>query len=232
MRDLAALLPLPGGQLPSGFDADTVAEVLLYLAGKNLIELRSVLEPALALEWGAHLCQLYRSPEELLEMTVPFFSQGLRAHERCIWVVNAPLTVQAARDAMAGALAQAERHPDQISYHSFEEWYLDGSGRMKPMEQVLDAWVQAERRALNEGYLGLRISGDTLLLGQNWDDFMRYEASVHEAIATLRIKALCTYSALRARGELAEIMCNHHEVYAKHAHGWQPVRSPEAVFQR
>jgi hypothetical protein len=232
LRDLVALLPMHG-PLPADFDADTAAEVLLYLAGRKLVEVPGglELEPGLELDWGAHLCQFYRSTEELLDMVVPFFAQGLREHERCIWIVSAPLTLDGARRALWRALRGAERHPDQVSFHTYEEWYLDARGRLKPLNAMLDAWVQAERRARDEGYAGLRVSGDPLLSRDDWQEFMHYEEQVHEAIGELRVKALCTYSAHRAPGELAQVMCNHHEAYVKHARRWQPVRSPRMIFQ-
>jgi len=128
-----------------------------------------------------------------------------------------------------------ERYADQISFHHFRDWYLDASGRLKPIDEVLGAWQQAEQRALDQGYLGLRITGDTLQAGSQWRDFLGYEARVHGAIGCLRIKALCTYSAENCgRETVHDVVCNHDTAFVKHE-SWQRLpagssRSAESVL--
>ena len=229
------MLPAGLGADHLGEDADAVAEVLVYLVTKGLIEVPSALVASLNVQWGAHLCQFYRSPEELLELVVPFMAQGLEDHERCIWVLNEPLTEALATDALAAAMPRFERYTDQISLHHFADWYLDGSGRLKPSDEVLAAWQQAESRALDQGYLGLRITGDTLQVNGQWRAFQGYEARVHGAIGGLRIKALCTYSAQDCgRDRIEDVVCSHDVAFVKHE-GWHRIpaggsRSAEAVL--
>jgi two-component system, sensor histidine kinase PdtaS len=192
LGDLLAMLPVTAERSRLGDDADAVAEVLIYLVRKNLIEIPSAIEAGLNLQWGAHLCQIYRSQDELLELVVPFFRQGLRDHERCIWVVTPPLTPKAARGALEPALPD---FGDQIAFQEHDDF------------RAPDAWRQAEERALDQGYLGLRVAGDTRLLG---------------AIAGgLRIKALCTYSAERFRiGDAEMLLPNHDAAYVKQRDCW------------
>lgn len=216
-------------------DADAVAEVLVYLVTKGLIEVPTPLVASLNVQWGAHLCQFYRSPEELLELVVPFMAQGLEDHERCIWVFNEPLSEALAMDALAAAVPRFERYADQISLHHFRDWYLDAAGRLKPVDEVLAAWRQAEQRALDQGYLGLRVTGDTMQVNGEWSDFQSYEASVHRALGGLRIKALCTYPARDCgRDRIRDVVCNHDTAFVKRE-SWQRIpagssRSAETVF--
>lgn len=157
---------------PFDDDPDVVAEVLIYLVGKKLIEIPSPLEASLQLQWGAQLCRFYRSQEELLELVVAFFKQGLKDHERCIWVVSPPLTLENAHEALVKAMPELERYSDQLSFHDYDDWSVE-------------AWMKAERRALDQGYLGLRLSGDGVRLGQLRHDFQK----------PVRTKLLCTYAA-------------------------------------
>ena len=177
MRELLALLPVPAEAARFGNDPDAVAEVLIYLVGKKLIEIPSPLEVRLNLQWGAHACQFYRSREEPLELVVLFFRQGLREDEACVWIGREPLNFPEA---------------DQVSCHDPDDW-----------RGAQDVWLQ---RALNQGYRGLRIAGDTRGLG---------------AIGKLRIKALCTYSVEHC--DPSEVLSKHDAAYVKRHDGWERI---------
>ena len=75
---------------------------------------------------------------------------------------------------------------------------------------VLDDWRGAQdvwlQRALNQGYRGLRIAGDTRGLG---------------AIGKLRIKALCTYSVEHC--DPSEVLSKHDPAYVKRQNGWERI---------
>jgi hypothetical protein len=149
-RDLVAMLPVRGESAPIANDADALAEVLIYLLRKNLIEIPSVLEAGLELQWGAQLCQFYRSQDELLELVAPFFKRGLHDQELCIWIVTPPLTPETARAALEQVLPSFGA---QVWFHEHEDYAAP------------EAWRHAEQRALDQDYRGLRVAGDTRLLG-------------------------------------------------------------------
>jgi hypothetical protein len=180
MPELLALLPVPAEAERYGNDPDALAEVLIYLVGKKLIEIPSPLEVRLNLRWGAHACQFYRSREELLELVVPFFRQGLREDEACFWIAREPLSAEVLPEA------------DQISCHDPEDW-----------QSSKGVWLQ---RALDQGYRGLRVAGDTRGLG---------------AIGKLRIKALCTYSVEHC--DPSEVLSKHDAAYVKRRDGWERI---------
>src|SRR3989304_1330463 len=43
-----------------------------------------------ALPWGTHICQFYESKDDLLDVLVPWFVEGLRGGELCVWIVSEP----------------------------------------------------------------------------------------------------------------------------------------------
>lgn len=225
LADLLCLLP-EGSGIPN--DADAVAEALIYLVRKRLIDVPSPLEaslglPSLGLQWGTHLCQFYRSPEELLELVLPFLRQGLKDHERCVWVVAPPMRAKRARAALEAGIPELERHPDQICVYPYPDFYLDASGKLMSLEKVMRAWVQAEERALDEGYAGLRVAGDML-----------YERQLHRVLACLRVKALCTYSAGCNPDEVAQAVASHDTAYIKRDQSWHRIpagpRAASTIF--
>ena len=38
--------------------------------------------------WGSHLCQFYETKDDLAEILVPYFAEGLRNNEACVWVMS------------------------------------------------------------------------------------------------------------------------------------------------
>lgn len=42
------------------------------------------------LAWGAHVCHLYQTRDDLLDTLVPFFAAGLENNEQCLWVTSDP----------------------------------------------------------------------------------------------------------------------------------------------
>ena len=47
--------------------------------------------------WGTHFCQFYQSVQDLLEVLVGYFKQGLEDNEFWMRVTSEPLGVEAAR---------------------------------------------------------------------------------------------------------------------------------------
>jgi two-component sensor histidine kinase len=59
-------------------------------------------------------------------------------------------------------------------------------------------WLDAMNTALDRGYAGLRLTGNTgFLRKEEWDDFNDYETAVHDAFGGQQILALCSYQADR-----------------------------------
>jgi hypothetical protein len=158
-----ALLDLLPGRPFEELDADMIAETVLYLARKGLVELSST-PPSVRVRWGECLQLSYGSREELFALAVPYLREGLQSFERCIWLIGAPLTSSEARQAIEASL-DVPHSPDQLDIIDAEDWCPDTRD-----------WMREESRALEEGYRGIRICGDALRL---------------EPYPGMRIKALC-----------------------------------------
>ena len=139
--------------------------------------------------YGLHACHFYASREALVEALVPYFMAGLRNNERCLWVTAPPLPPEEASRAiergMPGALGALASGALRIT--DFDSWYTGGD--------VVQAWLEEEKRALAEGFSGLRITGNTSFLhGSDFAAFMEYERAVSAGFHGRRIVALCSYS--------------------------------------
>jgi two-component system, sensor histidine kinase PdtaS len=149
-----------------------------------------------SLPYGAHMCHLYRDRDALVAALVPFFAAGLRANERCVWVTADPLHAPeaAAELRRAGIDVGAKTRRGALEIVEFSEWTLRDGTSLGP-EEVCAMWLAEERRALEAGFAGLRISGNvSFLTPDTWDAFMDYEHAANLAFRGRRIVALCTYS--------------------------------------
>jgi hypothetical protein len=173
--------------------------------------------------YGIHMCHFYRDRENLVDALVPFFIAGLNNNERCIWITAEPLDAAGARLALqaAGTDVDAAVRSGALVIQDYSEFYLRSKG-MKS-SQVVELWLAEEERALEEGYSGLRITGNaSFVTPETWPDFMDYEALVHRAFERRRIVSLCSYDERRcAAAEMHGLMRRHSAVLRRPDEAWQ-----------
>jgi len=176
---------------------------------------------------GAHISLLRNSHEELADTLAPYFAAGIQQDEFCLWVTSDPMGVEGAGIGLRKAAPYLARYLDggQIEILDSRDWYLRG-GHFDA-DRVFAQWTEKEKQALDAGYKGLRVSGDTAWLQkQDWTDFMDYEAEVNRDFPQHRLTGLCTYplDSCPADGVL-EIVRNHQLTLAKVAGEWEMIES-------
>ena len=151
-----------------------------------------------AVPWGTHICQLYRTKQDLLDILVPYFAAGLRDNEYCFWVTSPPLEVEAAKKALKDAIPELNRYikKDQIEIAPFESVYLSSSKFRA--EAIPTVWVEKEKVVLSRGFEGLRLanilsSADENNCEQFWASFGDYKQAVTHILPSHRILGLCVY---------------------------------------
>jgi hypothetical protein len=175
--------------------------------------------------FGVHMCNFFRTCEELTAALVPYFAAGLRSGERCIWVASDPLPAVEARAefAKAGVDVDAAISQGSLIVRDYSDWYAE-AGTLKG-NQVVDLWIAEEQRALADGYSGLRITGNVTFLGpDDWELFMEYEALVNRSFHGRRIVTLCTYPLVGyGASEVLDVMRRHNCALDRPDEGWQIV---------
>src|SRR5262245_46643457 len=144
---------------------------------------------------GDHICQFFRSADELGEVLVPYFKAGLERNECCLWITSGPYGCDRATSEMRTAVPDFDRKvaAGRIQILGHDEWYTR-QGTLNAAE-IIEGWLSRKDHALVSGYAGLRISGNTSFLSKNaWDDFQAYERSINLAFKGQPIIALCSYS--------------------------------------
>jgi PAS domain S-box-containing protein len=161
--------------------------------------------------WGTHFCQFYETKQDLIDILVPYFTEGLRNNEFCMWVTSPPLEMKEAKTALREAVPELDEYirKGQIEILPYTEWYLLDDEF--DINRVLQGWVEKEKGALDRGFDGLRLSGNTFWIERKlWKRFTDYEAIINSVVTKHQILALCTYSLKRCSGnDVIDVVRNH-----------------------
>ena len=146
-----------------------------------------------------------------------------------MWVTSEPLRAQEARDALGREVPELEEYirKGQIEILDYSQWYTAGGGFES--HRVLQGWVGKLQAALDRGFEGLRLTGNTFWLEKSdWQDFTEYEATVDGVIGQYRMLAICTYSLAKCGAvEIMDVVANHAFALIKRAHEWQMIQNSE-----
>ena len=190
---------------------------------------RSGLEIVGDVPWGTHFCLFYETKEDLIDVLVPYFKVGLENNEFCMWVTSEPLTEEESKNAMRKVVPNFDRYlkRGQMEIVPHSKWYLkDGSFNM---QRVLDGWIDKLNQALDKGYDGIRVTGNTAWLEKrDWKNFTDYEEKVNSVIGKHRMMAICTYSLARCGAlEVVDVISNHQFALIRREGEWEIIESSE-----
>jgi PAS domain S-box-containing protein len=184
--------------------------------------------------FGMHICQFYSNRDQLVSALVPYVIAGLRGKERCLWVTALPLPT---REALRELRAAWDGTDDAVQAGAlrildFEHWYGSEAG-LRGLD-VVELWLEEEKRALAEGHSGLRIAGNTSFLQpRDWSMFMKYEQEMTARLSGRRIVALCSYPhGACNEQQMNEVMHAHHCTLERPDDDWQMIHSPDLGLTR
>ena len=171
--------------------------------------------------WGTHLCHFYRTREDLVECLIPYFQAGLENNELCLWVTAEPLPAEQARAELSKRVPDLTRFNEGLQIVDYQDWYRR-TGETDPKATVA-AWREREAKALERGFSGLRVSGNTFWLEQDERKaFSAHESQVDEFFSGRRILALCSYSLEKCGSDdLADVVRRHRFALVKEAGRWE-----------
>jgi hypothetical protein len=184
--------------------------------------------------WETHFCQFYQTKEDLAEILVPYFKAGMENNEFCFWVTSQPLEVEDAKEALRKALPDLDKYVErgQIEIISYISWYVN-EGIYDP-ERVMNGLFEKLNHALERGYEGLRLAGNTSWLKkEEWDDYIDSEEKVNASIDEYRMIALCNYSLDRCKATtIIDAIIYHQFTLIKREGKWEQIESPRRKENR
>ena len=170
--------------------------------------------------WGTHICGFYQTKRDLANIMVRYFKAGLEQNEYCLWVVSEPISVYEAKRELGKYIDYFDFYyrNGQIEILSYVDWYLKYGDFNSDL--VLQAWVDKVQWALDKGYEGIRISGNTSWLQKKYfKAFMDYEAEIEKMIGNFKMIVLCTYQLDKCGiHEVIDIVNNHQFSFIKSEH--------------
>jgi len=182
---------------------------------------------------GSHFCNFYDSKKDLLDILIPYFKAGLENKEFCIWVISSSglITDEEAKRALGEVVPELDRHISERNIEILNEydWYLEEKGFN--INRVVTAWDVKLKRALALGYNGMRVSGDTFWLSENYlKNFYAYEKQVTDFITDLPMTIMCTYPLAKSEASaILDVVHAHQFAIARRQGEWEVIQSPEFI---
>ena len=146
------------------------------------------------LQLGDHCCQFFETVEDLGDLLVPYFKEGLERNEACLWVTNEPYGKERARSEMRAASASFDQccARGQMEILSGDEWYSH-HGRVD-FDALLLRLLGKKDHAISAGYAGLRATGNVSNVEpEHWPAFLDYERKLTTTCQSEPLAAVCSY---------------------------------------
>ena len=175
--------------------------------------------------WGTHFCQFYQNGEDLREILVPYFKAGLENNEFCLWITSYPLEVEEAKDALWSAVSDIDFYLEKGQIEIISHTCLHIAENIYDSKRVLNGWMEKLTHALESGYNGLRMSGNTSWLEKkDWGYFVDYLGKMDEIIGEYRLISLGSYFLDKdSTTEIIEIVSNHQFSLSKREGKWEKI---------
>lgn len=176
---------------------------------------------------GTHFCHFYQTKKDLIDILIPYFKAGLENNEFCFWVTSQPLEVDDALKALSEAVPDFNVYMEkgQIEIISYIYWCVD-EGTYEP-EKMIDGWFEKLNHAIECGYEGLRLAGNTSWLKkEEWDDYIDFEKKMEYNVDKYPIIALCSYPLQKCGAtKIIDVIINHHFALIKRKGKWENIES-------
>lgn len=177
--------------------------------------------------WGTHFCQLYQNKADLIDTLVPYFREGLKNNEYCMWITGEPLEAEDAAESLTKWEPDFARYlaRGQIEILSHRECFAGGD--RFDIQRMLGDLTNKLQQVSVMGYDGLRLSANTCWLDKKaWQNFYEYETAFNNITGNCKILALCSYPIDKCSArEIIDITRNHEFIIIEHAGKWELVEN-------
>ncbi len=174
------------------------------------------------LSWGTHICVLYQTEKDLLDVLVPYLKTGLKNNEYCLWIASGPLDAhETVRKAMKKAALNFKEYvkKKRVEIISNSSQFTDKGEFGKIVNMKLD-------KAVTAGFDGLRLVVNVLPEMKGKRVFIREEADLfgkHNVIGVFAYPR----DAFDALG-LIEVAKHHRFALVNNEGNWEIIESSEA----
>lgn len=182
------------------------------MSDKRLTDFETLEQKIKELKPGDHLCCIYETEQEHRTLLTPFMKQGLDRGEKIVYIVDARSAEQILSYLReVGLDVKDYLNSGQLNVLSVDESYmLEGVFDPDGMIRLLE---KETRRALDEGYSALRVTGEMswVLRGLPGSErLMEYESKLNNFFPGNKCLAICQYDRRKFKPEiLLDILTTH-----------------------
>ena len=173
--------------------------------------------------WGSRLCLFYQTPDELIDILVPYFKAGLKSNEFCLWVTSEPINKEVAVKSLRKSVTDFDKYIEkkQIEIIPYTEWYVKGGSLDLP--RAIKNWSEKLNQAIARGFEGLRGTFNiSWLEKKDWKLFMESEMGDKDTIS--KKLTICTYSLDDCEApEIIDIVNNHQFALIRRHGKWDAI---------
>lgn len=177
--------------------------------------------------WGTHICHFYKSKSDLIDILVPYFKTGLENNEYCLWAASYPLSAKECLVELGKVVPNLDLYLNrqQITVMDSKTFYAR-QGKFDA-RSTLQALIETEEFALEHGFDGLRVSGNTSwLTKREWVTFGHYELSADMILRRRKAIGLCSYPLdCCTTLDIVEVVSGHRLVLIRGTGGWRLIRN-------
>lgn len=177
-----------------------------------------------------HICHFYDSRQDLIDVLVPFFAEGLRQGDFCLWGAAAPLDPDDAMRELARAVPELDTYITKGQLQIFPVAQLYDS-KFDP-EGVYLMWLRMVKTAIANGFTGFRCNGNTRdVPTKDWLSFLIYESFVNAGVGEFPVLATCSYPKSRCNeDEIGSVRRTHQSALVKRGGAWEFVAPREPRY--
>jgi len=187
------------------------------------------------LPWGTHFCQFYQNTEDLMEILIPYFREGLENSEICIWILPSQNLIVWDLETAKGLLRKGIPNFDyylekgQIKLISQAEQDLkEDALEVERNLESLKGMLEKVNQVLASGYAGLRLALDgSFWLADDLETHAGFEENFKARINGSPVLALSAFPFESCSPtDIIEIVANHDFALGKKKGKWEQIKNP------
>jgi hypothetical protein len=173
---------------------------------------KNVRLPLEKINLGDHVCSIYKNKEQQFSSLIPFFKIGLESNQKCIYIVDENSKEEIFEEfEKRGIEINKFTQSNQFVLLTKRETYLK-DGSFDP-DKMINLLKETEKNALNEGYSGMRVTGEMTWVLENVkgsEKVIEYEAKLNVFFPHSKSTAICQYNENKFKPDLlVEVIHTH-----------------------
>ena len=120
---------------------------------------------------------------------------------------------------------------NQLQIFSYRDWYLPEG--FFNSQCTLDSAMEKCREAVDNGYSGLRLTGNLSWLDDSdWNSLMEFESILDNSVQDQKLLAVCLYKESKCRKDnIVDVINAHRFVIAKTESAWKLIKRRRYQFE-